>query len=435
MVVNYGSKKFGVLFKMFLFLQISFFISSCTSNVEKLTPDEEIRMPQERTVLKIWMRGDPVNALGSTFIEDVSVYEKAHPNVKIYYEFIDYRDVENKWNTALAGGNSPDIFEIGIINLAGRANLGQYEPLDAYINDWPDKDDIYQSFYKLGSYKNKIYGLAYMPAPDVFAYRKDYFQEAGFNPEHAPGNWDELKQYAAKLVKTKGDQVVRAGFDIPRENGEFWFEIFSRQNGNAIVDEANEIPIFDQPSAVEAIHYLIGLLPYSLPYNDAKPQSHPFVNGLSAMTYISPYRIQDMLKKDPALKQKIGIVSNVPGKYPATFNGMRFLTISSKSKYKEEAWDFIQFMMSKERMRNRMIKTKIPSTRKSLKDEYIRLDPDFNGAIIEAMEIGEGRPNVTWSPLYEKYARQGYEEAIFQIKPAEKALAEAVQKLQQEIGK
>ena len=114
---------------------------------------------------------------------------------------------------------------------------------------------------------------------------------------------------------------------------------------------------------------------------------------------------------------------------------MRFLTISSKSKYKEEAWDFIQFMMSKERMRNRMIKTKIPSTRKSLKDEYIRLDPDFNGAIIEAMEIGEGRPNVTWSPLYEKYARQGYEEAIFQIKPAEKALAEAVQKLQQEIGK
>ena len=73
--------------------------------------------------------------------------------------------------------------------------------------------------------------------------------------------------------------------------------------------------------------------------------------------------------------------------------------------------------------------------RLSLVDTFVQQDPEFNSAIMEAVEIGSGRPSVTWSPLYEKYATKAYEEAIFKAKPVEQALSDAVAELKREIGK
>lgn len=389
----------------------------------------------KKTTITFWLRGSAAEPLNQSLVADIEAYEQQNANIKVNTEFIPISDVETKWNSAFAGGTAPDLFDVGIVNLPSRAQLKQFTELDAYIEQMADKDDFMENIIRLGKYKEKVYGIGYAPSPYVFAYRKDYFEEAGLDPNTPPKNWEELKQYAIALTQKEGDQVVRAGFDIPKQEDSLLFEIFARQNGNKLVDELNEIPLFDEPSAVEAVQFLVDLIPYSIPFADMnKADNIPFTKGRSAMSYLLPDTIIGMIKTDPSMKDKIGIVSNVPGKQAATFSGLRLFSISETSKQKDEAWKLIEFLMSKERMANRMKEINTPVVRKSLVDEYVELDPVFNKEIVKAIEVGVGRPSVTWSPLYRKYATQGYEQSVFQVKPVEEALKDAVAKLKEEIA-
>jgi ABC-type glycerol-3-phosphate transport system substrate-binding protein len=200
------------------------------------------------------------------------------------------------------------------------------------------------------------------------------------------------------------------------------------------VDVETGTPVFDQAEAVEAVKFLTEqLASNSIPFADMQnSEQFPFVNGKAAMTYINQDTILNIISKNPELANNIGVASNVPGKKAATFSGLRTFAISNTSKNKDEAWEFIKFMMSKERMANRM-KQSVPPVRKSLQEEFIKLNPKVNRAIAEAVSIGLGRPSVTWSPLYTKYATQGYEQAIFKNKPVEQALKDAVNDLKKEI--
>lgn len=386
--------------------------------------------------LKFWLRGNASEPLNKSLVADFTIYEQTHPNVRIVADFVPVADVETKWNAAFAGGTAPDLFDVGIAQLPNRAQLNQFAVLDGYIQNWQDKSEIQENIIDLGKFKDKVYGIGYVPSPYVFAYRKDFFEEAGLDPNAPPKNWDELKQYAMKLAKKEGDQVVRSGFDVPKQEDSLLFEIFARQNGNRLVDEANEVPLFDQPTAVEALQYLVDLMPYSIPFADMnKVDNIPFTKGKSAMSYLLPDTIKNMIKNDPSLQDKIGIASNVPGRQAATFSGLRLFSISEQSKNKDAAWDLIDFLMSKERMTARMKETNTSVVRKSLVDEYIQLDPLFNKPVMDAIAVGYGRPGVTWTPLYKKYVTQGYEEAAYSKKTAEQALKDAVAKLNEEISK
>ncbi len=431
------NKKTGWLLTSVVALSMTLSACSGSSNSDQLSKGDDSGNGQtQQKVLKFWMRGSgPNEALTRSVASDIAAFEAQNPDIKVEIDYIPYADVEAKWNTAFAGGTAPDLFEVGIINIASRANLEQFAPLDDFINGWAGKDDIIDNIYKLGSYKDKVYGMGYMPAPNVFAYRKDYFEAAGLDPNTPPKNWEELMEYSQKLAVIENGKVVRGGFDVPKQNGSFWLEIFGHQNGSAVVDETNEMPVFDEPAAVEALEFVKELSHYSIPYDAQKAETVPFRLGQSAMTYIAPDSIGEMIKNDPSLEGKIGVASNVPGKQPSTFNGLRLFSIASTSKQKDEAWKLIEFFLSKERAELRMKELMVPVVNKSLSDRFVEMDPEMNAAIMEAVQIGAGRPKVTWSPLFEKYSNQGYEEALFGVKPVEQALKDAVADLKKEIGK
>lgn len=45
------------------------------------------------------------------------------------------------------------------------------------------------------------------------------FREAGFDPDKPPSTWDELKEYASKLVVKKGEETTRWGLKFPLISG------------------------------------------------------------------------------------------------------------------------------------------------------------------------------------------------------------------------
>ena len=239
-------------------------------------------------------------------------------------------DISTKLNAAKLSNTYPDVFSSFIVFIGARGTRGEFADLTPFIEKWPEKDDFYGSSFELGKYKGKIYGISYFPAPEILVYRKDFFKEAGLDPEKPPRNWDELEAYALKLAKRDANNnVVRAGLDIPAINPEVFIKPFLWQNGAAVLDEEKELPTLDDPKALEAFQYVKRLIDakISIPYDYQKKSDIPFVKGNAAMSFIMASTITNTLKANPQLREIIGFSPPLEKRKKVPFTGHRLFTV------------------------------------------------------------------------------------------------------------
>ena len=120
----------------------------------------------------------------------IEQFEAANPGVTVAYdEAAIGADMDTKLNTLFAAGCGPDVIGHGILSVAQRVEMGQYQAIDSYFDAWEGKDDLLPSVLANGTYKDHVYGLGYSVTPYVFAYRKDLLDEAGLK---VPTTWTEL---------------------------------------------------------------------------------------------------------------------------------------------------------------------------------------------------------------------------------------------------
>ncbi len=72
--------------------------------------------------------------------ETVARFEAANPDIKIEGVERDYQPEE--FITVMAGGKGPDVVKVWVGAIQTLANLGFLQPVDAYIQNWPQKDYI-----------------------------------------------------------------------------------------------------------------------------------------------------------------------------------------------------------------------------------------------------------------------------------------------------
>ncbi|KRE58318.1 ABC transporter substrate-binding protein [Paenibacillus sp. Soil750] len=415
-------------------LLTSIVLSGCSSNTEQLNEKSDGAAKGSKT-LTFWRAGtDP--AENAYWKRVMGEFEGSHPGVKVSYSEVPFgTDMETKLNAAYASGTSPDVLSYTLASLAQRANLGQYESLDAYASKWADKSDMMESVVDTGTYKGKLYGIGFIPDPRVLLWRKDLFKAAGLDPEKPPANWDELKQYAEKLTKKDGATTTMAGFAIPTATGWTLWQSFVLQNNGKIIDQDKNTPLFDSPESIEATQYLVDMVKQgiTIPNDSTKSNENLFPNGKAAIAYDSPAAFTSLQKDHPELKGQIGVAGPITRKTKATFAGMRLLFMSSQSKNKDLAFEFMQTVMAKEETWKRYKELGTPVVRKSLKDDYIKENPEMNGAIFDAVTYGQGAAKVTYSSKMYEFISMNLEEAYYGKKTAAQAMKDAAEQLTKEL--
>lgn len=373
------------------------------------------------------------NAVGEKFM-------KENPNIKIVTTVVpsSSADIMQKLNTAALSGTYPDVFSAFLVYLGTRGARGEFKNLQPYVDEWEDKNDLPDSIYNMGKYKGNLVGLGFFPAPVMRVYRKDFFAEAGLDPEKGPSNWQELREMAMKasVYDSSGD-LTRAGMDLPSQDLALVnTEPFMRQAGSMVIDEVNQKPSFTDDGAVRALEYLAALHQenVSFPHEWVEFDTHPFQNNRSAMGNIMTSHIMNMINADPSLKEKFGYAPVMEGpEQQKAFCGQRYFVMGEDTEHPEEAWEFIKFLMSPEEMWERYELLAIPPVRKSLEEKYIADNPRRNTRILDYVTMGKGKAITPWTNIANTYLKQAYEEALAGQKSAKEALMDADEGLREEL--
>lgn len=250
-------------------------------------------------------------------------------------------DLNQELSQGFAAGNPPDVFSIDSSVFAGYAKAGN---LYAYGDQLPMKADIYPSLAKSFTFDGKFYCAPKDTSTLALIINTDLWAKAGLTDADIPTDWDQLAAVAKKLTIGKvkglvvGDTRDRVG-------------AFMKQAGGWITNDDQTQMTADSPENLAALQYVQKLLADGVA---AYPKAvgagwggEAFGKGAAAMT-IEGNWIKGAMQSDYSkIKYKVVELPQGP-KGKATLAFTQCWGIAAKSKYQQQAQNFIESLLTPE---------------------------------------------------------------------------------------
>jgi multiple sugar transport system substrate-binding protein len=185
----------------------------------------------------------------------IASFEEANPDINVESRPKDrYPTVVQDAQTAIAGGNPPDVVQIGWPYLNYVANTLPYVSVETLAETYGGEETlaaIPQNIYDLTLVDGEHVGLAYSLSNAVAYYNADLFAEAGLDPENPPQTIEEWTE-AARILKETLDLPMIA-IDYSNDN---WAveNLIAGNGGNLLVCEDGSFRAgVDSAEAIEAL--------------------------------------------------------------------------------------------------------------------------------------------------------------------------------------
>jgi len=220
---------------------------------------------------------------------------------------------------------------------------------------------------EVANYEGRYYGIPSIASPRVLLYRKDYLEQAGF--DHPPDTWDELKLAAQKVTQAV-DGVYGFGFcsssDAIRGPQEFLPFLWQTGAEWVVKQDGKWIPGFTAAQAEEVFALYNDLMntlkacpPDSIGWGYLE-LDNAFVVGQIAMCHNGSWMQLYRDKAGESFKYWKG--APMPkNKNRATYFEVKVEGIGKFSKYKDEAWKFLTWLMGKDQMARHTRHDNLPS--------------------------------------------------------------------------
>lgn len=283
---------------------------------------------------------DPIDE-NASFIK---AFEKKYPNINLELVNIP-EDYSQKINSMLIGGTAPDVILTLEADLPRFAESGTIDPLDSYIDktDSFKMDDFVPAVDNLNSTSDKVYGLPWCYATQFLYYNKDMFDAAGVEYPNENWTWNDFEEAAKKLTIKEGEKTVQWGADAISFPG-IWYSMAGAA-GDDVYDENGKLALGDGLKKALEFQYKLTNVDKSSPEPSSGGEvADLFAAGKAAMTRQGSWYIVSY--KDSEFNWDIAPLPKDERSYVSLHTG--FFTINSNSEHKEEAWKFIEFMMSDE---------------------------------------------------------------------------------------
>ncbi|MGK5531395.1 sugar ABC transporter substrate-binding protein [Streptomyces sp. URMC 129] len=298
------------------------------------------------TTLEVWIM-EGTNPDAGPYVEELEAEFTARTGAELDVQFIQWADAHDRFTTAIAGGELPDVAEIGTTWAPEFGAAGALTDLSEHIEADGLGDDLVPGLYEAGTVDGAVYGMPWYAGVRALMYRADVFAEHDLQP---PTTWEELRDVALRLKELEPGMIP-----FPVIGGtEYAVDPFIWGAGGEIAEPAGDgewRSTINSPEAVEGIEFYTSLATeHGLSVAAAETwletdQLESFQNGDAAMVINGNWTVRTLLDDDPAWADRIGVVP-IPGRdggYSPSFVGGSLLG-EFTSDEPELAWELITMM-------------------------------------------------------------------------------------------
>lgn len=290
--------------------------------------------------ITMWAQGAEGEALPALLKE----FEAANPGVKVNVTAIPWDAAHSKYQTAIAGGTTPDLAQMGT------TWMGDFS--DAFD---PKPEQINTAGYFPGSVKSTdvhgtTYGVPWYVDTRVVYYRSDLAAKAGFTT--FPTSWDDFKALA-KALQTKAG--AKYGIQLPAGGADSFQAALplAWSNGAKLMNSDSTKWTLDSPEMIDAMKYVNSFFTEGIanknPSTAAGASEAAFVDGSAPMMLSGPFDIGQLNKAGgPGFEDKYKVAVLPKAKSGTSFVGGCDLAVFKNSKNRDAAWKLVQWLSQPE---------------------------------------------------------------------------------------
>lgn len=282
--------------------------------------------------------------------------------------------IDQKFTTAVASGNGPDIIQIGVSKLRTFADSGALLTLDdstlkGYDNLASDNfiDGISGDATAVGG---NVVSVPWVSDTRVLYYRTDILAEQGIT--EAPTTWDDLRA-DAKTLAARGDGQY--GYYIPQWDSSLPV-IMTWDQGGDIVDGDGVID-FDTDEFRAAVDLYTGLYSDgSVPTNADFDQTQGFTSGTAPMLLSGPYLANAIKDAAPELDGKWAVAPVPSAKDNTSLLAGSNLGVWGSTKNEEGALKLLDYLSDPQtQLEWYKLDSQLPTVKEALADSALVDDP------------------------------------------------------------
>jgi N,N'-diacetylchitobiose transport system substrate-binding protein len=185
--------------------------------------------------ITVWLQTDADKDNWKAIIRAATVeFQRAHPGVAVDVQFQDWTNHLTKFDATLAGGNAPDVIEMGNTEMTKYMAAGAFQDISSDRSSIPNSSTWLEGLAAAGRFGGKLYGVPYYAGSRVVTYRTDLFKKAKIK---VPTSLAEFTAAARKLGRQQGDR----GFSPVYIAGTDWYVAmgFVYDQGGAIARQVS----------------------------------------------------------------------------------------------------------------------------------------------------------------------------------------------------
>src|SRR5918911_1289023 len=312
------------------------------------------------TKLTVWLQVDAQSGWPDVVAAANAAFEKAHPGVNVTVQYQTWPDHLGKFDATLAGGNVPDVIEMGNTEMTKYMAAGAFAPLNkstfANSNNW------LKGLAASARYGGKTYGVPYYAGSRVVTYRSDLYAKAHLA---VPKSLGQFTKEARKLARMNH----RRGFSPVYIAGTDWYVAmgFVYDYGGAIAKERRGKWV----GTLESKQSIAGLNAYKRFFRAAsraskttietRPNPYDVFAQGQAASIVGPAWFSCCVGKYKGVAKQFVMPSHVKGQVMPGFLGGSDLAVPARSDSKGLAAEWIKYFTDTDSERALQAKGNIPN--------------------------------------------------------------------------
>src|SRR4029079_6970115 len=129
--------------------------------------------------ITVWLQVDAQSGWPDVVSAATAAFQKQQPGGDVKVQYQTWGTHLGKFDATLAGGNTPDVIEMGNTEMTKYMAAGAFQDLTPLKGSFDSSSNWLEGLAASGRYAGKLYGVPYYAGSRVVTYRTDQYKAAG----------------------------------------------------------------------------------------------------------------------------------------------------------------------------------------------------------------------------------------------------------------